>query len=134
MPGRRTYLKLAGISGINPQTGSRDVTFEVNGERWFIATTDDGPADGGSGGAGTAVRRPKIDPTATGDVGSPMPGVIVDVKVHTGMKVREGEPLFTLSAMKMETSIKAPRSGTLAKVTVNPGDSVNADDLLASIE
>jgi pyruvate carboxylase len=134
MPGRRTYLKLAGISGINPETGSRDVTFEVNGERWFIATTDDGPAAGSAGSAAAAsARRPKADPTAPGDVGSPMPGVIVDVKVHVGMKVREGEPLFTLSAMKMETSIKAPKSGTLAKLTVNPGDSVNADDLLASI-
>ena len=63
-----------------------------------------------------------------------MPGVIVDVKVKEGAEVKEVETLFILSAMKMETAIKAPRAGAVRQLSVNSGDSVQGDDLLALIE
>ena len=63
-----------------------------------------------------------------------MPGVVVDVKVKENDEVKEGETLFILSAMKMETNIKAPVSGTVKRLLINSGDSVEGDDLLASIE
>jgi len=129
--GRRFYLRLAGISALDATSGSRTVTFEVNGERWFIRTTDETPTLV-LGGAGNS-RRPKVDPTDEGAVGSPMPGVVVDVKVHEGAVVKAGETLFVLSAMKMETSIKAPRDGTVKTLLVNSGDNVEGDDLLATI-
>ena len=68
------------------------------------------------------------------EVGSPMPGVIVNLKVKEGDTVTEGEPLATLSAMKMETVIPASASGVVKHVAVNIGDKVDGDDLLVEIE
>jgi len=65
--------------------------------------------------------------------GAPMPGVVVDVKVKVGDTVTEGEQLVTMSAMKMETAIPAPRSGVVERIMVNAGDKVDGDDLLACI-
>merc|ERR1719247_829644 len=98
---------------------------ELNGERWFVPVTDLN-VDLGD------LKREKAG--AAGTVGSPMPGVVVDVKVKVGDVVREGDQLVVLSAMKMETVIPAPTSGKVAKITVNAGDKVDGDDLVVSIE
>jgi len=128
--GRRYFLTLDAISDVDA-SGSRQVTFEVNGERWFIRTTDETPVmTAGGGGA----RREKADSFEKGSVGCSMPGVVVDVRVKEGNEVKAGEPLFILSAMKMETTIKAPISGIVGRVLANTGDNVEADDLLAVIE
>jgi pyruvate carboxylase len=47
---------------------------------------------------------------------------------------QEGEPLVVLSAMKMETVIPAPASGTVSRLLVTAGDKVDGNDLLAQIE
>ena len=54
----------------------------------------------------------------------------MDVKVKPGDTVKEGEPLVVLSAMKMETVLPAPTSGTVSRLLVNAGDQVDGDDLL----
>merc|ERR1712151_1399556 len=101
------------------------VLFEVNGEQFFMPVTDNSVQTEGS------VREKAGAP---GTVGSPMPGVVVSVKVKNGDIVKEGETIATLSAMKMETSIPATCSGTVKRVTVNVGDKVEGDDLLVEIE
>jgi biotin carboxyl carrier protein len=62
-----------------------------------------------------------------------MPGQIVAVNVQEGDEVEEGQTLFKLSAMKMETEIKASISGKVTRVLVARNDSVEGDDLLAEI-
>lgn len=128
--GRRIFLSLESISDVD-ESGSRMVVFEVNGERWFIRTTDETPSLVTGGGP---VKREKVDSFSPGHIGAPMPGVVVDVKVKEGNVIQAGEPLFVLSAMKMETSIKAPISGTVKRVLINMGDKIEADDLMADIE
>ena len=112
------------------------MTLEVNGEKWFIRTPDTVTQlqDESSGGGVSLKRREKKDPTAKGSIGTPMPGQIVAVNVEEGDEVTEGQTLFKLSAMKMETEIKAPVSGTVKRVLVAQNDSVEGDDLLAEIE
>jgi pyruvate carboxylase len=100
------------------------VTFQVDGETWYFDVTDHSIL------TETTKREKAIE---EGDIGSPMPGVIVGLKVKVGDKVNEGEPLASLSAMKMETMIPATTSGTVERVLVNVGDKVDADDLLISI-
>ena len=78
-------------------------------------------------------RREKKDPTNKCSMGAPMPGQIVAVNVEDGDAVKEGQTLFKLSAMKMESEIKAPMSGIVSRVLVGQNDSVEADDLLAEI-
>jgi len=68
-----------------------------------------------------------------GDVTASMPGTIVDVFVKVGDTVAEGDPVLITEAMKMETEIQAPISGTVKTVHVNKGDSVNPDETLIEI-
>ncbi len=67
-------------------------------------------------------------------VTAPLPGTIFDIKIKKGQKVKEGESLIKLVAMKMENDIVAPRSGTIKEVRVKKSDTVNKDDILAIIE
>ena len=106
-------------------TGTRTVIFEVNGEARFMPVTDQNSA------ASQAVREKASGP---GNVGAPMPGVIVGVQVKAGDKISEGDAVATMSAMKMETSIPATKSGTVKRVLVNVGDKVDGDDLLVEID
>ena len=133
-PGKDYYIRLAAIDQFDKDLGTRTVTLEVNGEKWFIRTPDTVTTlDSPSGGGPALKRREKKDPTTKGSIGTPMPGVIVAVNVEEGDEVKEGQTLFKLSAMKMETEIKAPVAGTVTRVLVGQSDNVEADDLLAEI-
>ena len=78
-----------------------------------------------------AAPAPKAAPVAGGTkVTSPMPGVILDVRVQTGAQVKKGDILLILEAMKMENEIIAANDGTVAQVLVNKGASVNSGDVL----
>jgi len=105
--------------------GIRSVTFEVNGERWFMPVTDQTVQSDG------AVREKATGP---GTVGSPMPGVIVGMKVKVGDEVKEGEAVASLSAMKMESNIPATATGKVTRILVSIGDKVEGDDLIMEIE
>lgn len=124
--GRQFFIKLVSLPPPSAD-GIRQVIMELNGERWFVGITDNF-ADLGEG-----ARREKAT-SDDGSIGSPMPGVIVDVKVKIGDVVAEGEPLVVLSAMKMETVLPSPRAGVVTRVLHNAGDQVDPDDLLLLIE
>ena len=49
------------------------------------------------------------------------------LQVKVGDVVAEGEQLVTMSAMKMETAIPAPRDGIIDRITVNAGDKVHTE-------
>lgn len=121
--GNNRIVKLVSIQEAE-HDGSRRVTFELDGENWIISVTDhsaelDGTQREKAGGEGT--------------VGSPMPGVIVGLKVKEGDLVNEGEAVASLSAMKMETIIPATATGVVKRITVNVGDKVEGNDLLMEI-
>ncbi len=59
-------------------------------------------------------------------VKAPMPGNALRVFVKPGDKVKAGDKLLILEAMKMENEITAPEDGTVASVTVSAGSSVVA--------
>lgn len=64
---------------------------------------------------------------------APMPGNIMSVNVNQGDKVKKGQVLCILEAMKMENEIMAPRDGVVSSVNVAKGASVNSGDLLVSL-
>ncbi len=58
-------------------------------------------------------------------VNAPMPGNILKVEVNKGDKVKAGQILVILEAMKMENEIVAPKAGTVAQVVVKVGEKVD---------
>ncbi|MCC8188764.1 MAG: biotin/lipoyl-binding protein [Bacteroides sp.] len=67
-------------------------------------------------------------------VKSPLPGVILDIKVKEGDEVKKGQTIIILEAMKMENNINAHKDGKIASVNVNKGDSVLEGTDLVIIE
>ncbi|VEL39359.1 unnamed protein product [Protopolystoma xenopodis] len=63
-----------------------------------------------------------------------MPGEILEVRVKPGDQVTKGQPMATLSAMKMEMVVSAPISGKISRIHVDKGMKVNGEDLLIDIE
>lgn len=69
------------------------------------------------------VARPAATSTKSG-IKSPLPGVILDIKVKKGDTVKKGQLIAILEAMKMENNINADKDGVVSAVKVNKGDSV----------
>lgn len=64
---------------------------------------------------------------------SPMPGLIVAVPVSEGEEVTKGQTLVILESMKMQNELKAPREGTVQRVSVQAGQSVEQNKLLITM-
>ena len=69
------------------------------------------------------VARPAATSSKSG-IKSPLPGVILDIKVKEGDTVKKGQLIAILEAMKMENNINADKDGVVSAVKVNKGDSV----------
>ncbi len=65
---------------------------------------------------------------------SPMPSLVVEVNKKAGERVKKGETVITIEAMKMRTQLKSRIDGVVKSVYVSPGVSVNKGQLLAVIE
>jgi len=64
---------------------------------------------------------------------APMPGLIVNVPVTAGQAVKQGEALIILESMKMDNELCAPRDGTVARLHVEAGDSVEGKQTLVTL-
>jgi biotin carboxyl carrier protein len=64
---------------------------------------------------------------------APMPGQVIAVYVSAGQRVRAGEPLLALEAMKMEHTIRAPHDGVVAAIHTHAGEQVAAAALLVDV-
>ena len=92
------------------------------------------PASTSPAPAPTTVVKPAATSTGKSGVKSPLPGVILDIKVNVGDTVKKGQTIIILEAMKMENEIMAPGAGTVDTVQVTKGASVNAGDILLSLK
>lgn len=92
--GKVLILKLLAVGPLSDTTGQREVFYEMNGEVRQV-TIDDNKA------AVENTSRPKADPGDSSQVGAPMSGVVVELRVKDGGEVKKGDPLAVLSAMKM---------------------------------
>ena len=80
------------------------------------------PASAGAAPAAPIMSRPAAG--AKGGIKSPLPGVILDIKVREGDTVQRGQTLLILEAMKMENDIKADHDGKVTAIKVSKGESI----------
>jgi pyruvate carboxylase subunit B len=83
-------------------------------------------------GKGTKPKRPK--PSKPGDVAPPMPGRVVKVLVAKEDRVKAGDPLLIIEAMKMESRVPAPVNGKVVAILVAEGENVKTDETVIQLE
>jgi pyruvate carboxylase len=109
------------------EDGTRMVFFELNGQPREVSVLDNALK-------GQATQRKKAEAGNRRQVGAPMPGLVSRVLVAAGEEVAAGQKMFTLEAMKMETTLYAEQQGRIAEVLVQPGAQVETGDLLLRYE
>jgi pyruvate carboxylase len=103
------------------------VFFELNGQPRRIKVPD-------RSRAATIVARRKAEAGNAAQLGAPMPGVISRVFVSSGQKVKAGDVLLSIEAMKMETALHAEKDGEITEVAVKAGDQIDVKDLLMTFK
>jgi biotin carboxyl carrier protein len=68
------------------------------------------------------------------EVTPPMPSIVVRILVAEGDRVKKGDAVIVVTAMKMESTLTAPFDGTVTKISVVEGDKVMPGEILADIE
>ena len=72
--------------------------------------------------------------SGSGEVGAPMPGLIVDVTAALGQAVAQGQTLIILESMKMQNELKSPIDGVVRAIHAEAGQAVDKGDLLVEIK
>ena len=122
--GVRVHIGLEAIGEPNEE-GVRSVVFRLNGQLRPIDVVDRSVAT-------NIVEAEKAEPGRPGHVAAPFRGV-VNVSTEAGATVEAGESLAVIEAMKMESHITAPMSGTVVRVVVGATASVEPGDLIVVI-
>ena len=122
--GKTIIIKLLYISEPNEEA-LRTVSFELNGQTRRVQIKDNSAKV-------DKVTNKKI--SGENEVGAPLQGKLASIKVKPGDEVTENTALFVIEAMKMESSITAPRAGVVKEVHLKSGDMVQQDDLVVSLE
>jgi pyruvate carboxylase len=125
-PGKTLELRFQTVGEVD-EAGEVKVFFELNGQPRTIRVPNRAVK------AATKAK-PKADPANPNHIGAPMPGSVASVAVSVGQKVRAGDLLLTIEAMKMETGIHADREATIKALHVSPGSQIDAKDLLIELD
>ena len=123
--GKTLIIKLIYVSEPNTE-GERTLTFELNGRARECVILDKSIKT-------QTKRRTKADSADDMQVGAPIPAMVSSVTATVGHKVKKGEKLIILEAMKMQTTVYALADGVIDKVEVQVGDQVDSKDLLVQL-
>ena len=125
-PGKTLEIRLIAV-GETQDDGEVRVFFELNGQPRTIRVPD-------RKAKATTAARPKAEVGNPNHIGAPMPGVVASIAVQAGSKIKEGDLLLTIEAMKMETGLHAERDAVVKAVHVSPAAQIDAKDLLIELE
>ncbi|WP_338652813.1 pyruvate carboxylase [Lysinibacillus sp. Y5S-8] len=124
--GKTLIIKLVSI-GEPQHNGTRVLYFELNGQSRELVIQDMTVEVDGN----LAL---KADPSNPNQIGATMPGTVLKVVVSKGSPVKRGDHLLITEAMKMETTVQAPKDGVVKEVYASAGDAISTGDLLIEIE
>ena len=132
VPSADDVLPVAPVKKGQPETYS----VAVDGQLYTVQVGPEGSIDGIVPAAVpvTPISAPTVAPAGKGeDVPAPLAGNIFKVLAKQGEQVNEGDVLLVMEAMKMETEIRAAKSGVVQAILVKEGDSVAVGDALFTI-
>lgn len=119
-PGKKLLIEFMYMLEPNEE-GNRAVYFKINGQTRAVMIRDEHISI-----EKIAHRKAK----APNEIGAPLQGRITKIMVEPQEKIRKNQPLFTIEAMKMESTITASREGIVQAVHLASGTMVEADDLV----
>jgi len=122
--GTRVYFGLQAVSEPD-ERGFRTVLLEVNGQSRPIDVRDLSIAS-------EVATVERADPDDPAQVAAPLTGLITWV-IDRGTEVTAGEPLATIEAMKMESTISAPHDGSVTRIAATSGTQVEPGDLVCEV-
>ena len=121
-PGKILEIRLEAI-GETDENGEVKVFFELNGQPRVIRVPDRKIKS-------ETIKKLKADPGNPNHVGAPMAGIVVAIPVKGGQKVKKGDLLLSIEAMKMETGIHADYNGVVKSIYTALGNQISAKELL----
>lgn len=125
--GKTLGIKTLAMAEDLTPNGEKEVFFELNGQLRSVLIRDK-----------EASKELHIHPKAMkgnkNEVGAPMPGEVIDIRVKEGDHIEKGQPLIVLSAMKMEMVVQAPVAGVVKALSITKGMKLEGEDLILTIE
>ncbi|MCQ2567635.1 MAG: pyruvate carboxylase [Mogibacterium sp.] len=128
-PGKVLVVTLESI-GKADEAGNRDLTWTVNGYRRVVSIKDKQALTKSI----TASQIQFANQDDDKEIGANIPGTIIKILVQKGDKVKQGQPIAIIEAMKMETNVLSTGDGEVANIYVKEGDSVKSGQLIALLE
>lgn len=125
--GNEYNVAINSVEGKNASVTVNGTDYQVEFEEAPAAAPVQAPAAAPVQAAPSPAPAPATAPAPSGAgkaVTSPLPGVIIAVKVNVGDTVKAGQEVAVLEAMKMENSIEATHDGKVTAINVAKGDSV----------
>ncbi len=122
--GKSVIIRLNHLGEPN-EDGIRLVNFRLNGQARSLEVRDQ------------SIKVEKVahaKAKAAHEVGAPLQGMLSKVFVTADQEVTKGTPLFVIEAMKMETTVTAPRAGKVVEVVLPEATLVDAEDLVVRLE
>ncbi len=118
-PGKNILIRMLNV--IDEGDGKRLVFFRLNGQTRSVEVVD-------RNYKGTKVSNKKV--SGENEIGSPLQGRLSKVLVKVGEEVAKNTPLFTIEAMKMESTVVAPRTGVVSSILLGDGVLIEQDDVV----
>ncbi len=134
-PGTEPEVKAPAAPAAQPTTGGIETySVKVDGQVYDVEVGPQGQVSSVAA-VSTETKPAPVAPVASEAeaVSAPLAGTIFKVNVQPGAQVAEGDVLLILEAMKMETEVRAAKSGTVADIQVKEGDSVMVGSPLLSL-
>jgi pyruvate carboxylase len=122
-PGKNILIRMLNV--IDEGDGKKLVFFRLNGQTRSVEVID-------QKFVGTKATNKKV--SSENEFGSPLQGRLSKVMVKVGEKVEKNTPLFTIEAMKMESTVVASKAGSVSSILLNDGVLIEQDDVVVVID
>lgn len=123
-PGKTIIIRFLNVTAAD-ENGVRQVYFKLNGQNRHVDVQDFS-----LNVEVKSNRKAKEE----GEIGVPLQGKLIEILVEPGQEVEKNTPLFVIEAMKMESTVVAPKAGKVKSIELNPGTMVKQDDLVVVME